>query len=122
MLRPPLAWTSFSSFPLLLHQGLECVQVPSSFQIALAALAHTGRRGKLSAMAIAAAVADPAMEKDHSEEDFICPVSFDAMVDPVKCSDGVTYCRYSVYKVMDNGLDLPGCEGGVVEIRGNFSC
>ncbi len=91
-------------------------QVLSSFQQSGTV---TGR-SEVSAMAHAAAIADAAVERYHSEG-FICPVSFDTMVDPVKCSNGVTYCRYSVYKVIDNGLDLPGCEGGVVEIRGDLS-
>ncbi len=43
------------------------------------------------------------------------------MVDPVKCSDGATYCRYSAYRLIDSSARMPGCEAGVFEIRGEIT-
>ena len=78
---------------------------------------EAGTAIRVAAAATASAVASAARAK-HQCTDFICPESLDTMVDPVKCSDGTTYCRYSAYCLIDSSACMPGCEAGVFEIRG----
>ena len=39
-------------------------------------------------------------------------------VDPVHCSDGWTYCRFSAFQIIDSGQPMPGCRNGKFEILG----
>jgi hypothetical protein len=36
------------------------------------------------------------------------PLTFERMVDPVMCSDGRTYCRWSALRAIESGVSMPG--------------
>ena len=46
----------------------------------------------------------------HAEyEEFLDPVTYDIIVDPVVGNDGCTYDRISAYELMTRGIVMPGC-------------
>ena len=45
------------------------------------------------------------------ETDFLDPLTFSVIVDPVLGTDGVTYDRLTAYRLMTEGCNMPGCAG-----------
>ena len=44
-------------------------------------------------------------------DEFLDPITFDIIVDPVFGSNGCTYDRFTAYKLMSEACAVPGCDG-----------
>ncbi len=52
-----------------------------------------------------------ATSSDAADDDeFLDPVTFDIIVDPVIGSNGCTYDRFTAYQLMTQGSCMPGCD------------